>query len=239
MAASLFISHAAADAKVAAELCRALEGRGFSCWLASRDVAPGENFQAAIVRAIRLARMLLLVFTGAANGLDEVAKELALASQARLQVAPLKVEDVSPSDALAYEFATRQWIDFHADWPRAIEQLCRHVSGVLGSEDEPLAGSPASAPPRPPPQPVAPPTAPAAPTSVDLSRSAPQATPRARAMSPIRLLILMIIAFAIAITVVAPRLRRLMAPATMGGTVPANAAAAPGPANAANAEVPF
>jgi hypothetical protein len=151
MAGSLFISHASGDAKVAAELCDALEGRGFDCWLASRDVAPGENFQVAIVRAIRGARMLLLVFTGAANSSDEVAKELALASQAKIPVVPLKVEDVAPSEALAYEFATRQWIDFHTDWTRAVEQLARHVSNALGIEatTAPPSAAPA-APPSPP-----------------------------------------------------------------------------------------
>ena len=54
MSASVFISYASQDQKVANTLCKALEGRGFSCWIASRNIAPGENFQIAIVRAIRI-----------------------------------------------------------------------------------------------------------------------------------------------------------------------------------------
>ena len=123
MTASLFISHATQDAEVAGRLCAAMEGRGFSCWIASRDVAPGENFQVAIVRAIRAARIMLLVFTNAANSSDEVAKELALASQNKMIVVPLRVQNVAPSETFAYEFATRQWIDFHTDWGAAVEQL--------------------------------------------------------------------------------------------------------------------
>jgi hypothetical protein len=148
MSASLFISHATQDARVAARLCEAMEARGFSCWIASRDIAPGENFQVAIVRAIRGAKIMLLVFTTAANGSDEVAKELALASQAKMIVVPLRVENVAPSETFAYEFATRQWIDFHTDWAAAAEQLARYIGGVLSAEPKP-AEAVIFAPPRP------------------------------------------------------------------------------------------
>jgi hypothetical protein len=153
MSASLFISHATGDAKAAQALCQALEAKGFSCWIASRDIAPGENFQVAIVRAIRSAKMMLLVFTSAANSSEEVAKELALASQNRLTVVPLRVENVAPSETFAYEFATRQWIDFHTDWGKAVEQLSRFIGGVLSAEPKAeSAEPPVLAPPMPAPR---------------------------------------------------------------------------------------
>jgi hypothetical protein len=58
-------------------------------------------------------------------------KELALASQQRLIVIPLRVEDVTPGDAFTYEFATRQWIDVFADWESSIDQLCRRITRAL------------------------------------------------------------------------------------------------------------
>ncbi|MEJ0065673.1 MAG: toll/interleukin-1 receptor domain-containing protein [Caulobacteraceae bacterium] len=82
MSASIFISYASQDQKVATTLCKALEGRNFKCWIAARDIAPGENFQIAIVRAIRAAKIMLLVFTGNSNNSDEMAKELALPARA-------------------------------------------------------------------------------------------------------------------------------------------------------------
>src|ERR1700741_4639334 len=125
MDASIFISFASQDRKVASTLCKALESRGFKCWISSRDILPGENFQIAIVRAIRNAKIMLLVFTANSNNSDEMNKELALASQNKLMVVPLRIEDVTPNDAFAYEFATRQWIDFFADWEAAIQQLAQ------------------------------------------------------------------------------------------------------------------
>ena len=145
MAASIFISFAGADLKTATEICQALEARGFSCWLAHRDIPAGENFQIAIVRAIRAAQAMVLLYTQHANHSDEVAKELALASQSRLRVAPLRLEAVIPNEALAYEFATRQWIDFTGDREAAMALLCQRLTVMLA--DETAVEAPMIAPP--------------------------------------------------------------------------------------------
>jgi hypothetical protein len=147
MSASIFISFASQDLKVANTLCKALESRGFKCWIASRDIAPGENFQIAIVRAIRNAKIMLLVFTGNSNNSDEMAKELALASQSKLIVVPLRIDDVRPNEAFSYEFATRQWIDFFADWETAIEQLAQRIGMALGDGANAAPPEPAAVPP--------------------------------------------------------------------------------------------
>jgi len=134
MSADIFISFASQDAKVASTICAAIENRGFNCWLSTRNILPGENFQSAIVRAIRSAKVMLLVFTANSNRSDEMTKELALASQQKLMVVPLRVENVTPSDAFAYEFATRQWIDLFADWEQAMNNLSTRLSAALDDD---------------------------------------------------------------------------------------------------------
>ncbi len=183
MSANIFISFAGQDLKVAFTLCKALESRGFKCWISSRDILPGENFQVAIVRAIRTAKMMLLVFTGNSNNSEEMTKELALASQHKLIVVPLRIEDVAPNDAFAYEFATRQWIDFFADWETAINQLSERIAQAIPVEAgaAPLAAAPEPLPPpNPHVEPVAVPPAepaPAAPVAVAPVVAAPPAAP--------------------------------------------------------------
>ncbi|MDP3660684.1 toll/interleukin-1 receptor domain-containing protein [Phenylobacterium sp.] len=145
MSASIFISFASKDVKVATTLCSALESRGFACWISARDIQPGENFQVSIVQALRRAKIMLLVFTANSNTSEEMTKELALASQQKLIVIPLRIEDVTPNDAFAYEFATRQWIDVFSDWESSIDQLCRRIGRAL--EGHPVeAPSQAAAP---------------------------------------------------------------------------------------------
>ena len=129
--ASIFISHASRDRRIAETICSALENRGLRCWLANRNVAGGENFQEAVVRAIRSAKVMLLIFTANANDFDEVKKELVLASQNRLIVISLRVEDITPDDAFAYELATRQWIEMFDDWERGLERLVTRLAFVL------------------------------------------------------------------------------------------------------------
>ena len=99
------------------------ENRGLACWISSRDVKPGQNFQEQIVKAIRAAKIMVLVFTANANNSNEIKKELALASQNNLIVIPVRIEDVPPNEAFAYEFATRQWIDAFDDWENSIARL--------------------------------------------------------------------------------------------------------------------
>jgi len=143
VSATIFISYSSKDQDIAETICRALEARGLACWIACRDVHAGENFQEAIVRALRAARVMLLVFTSNANNSDEIKKELVLAGRHQVTVVPVRVEDVAPNDAFAYEFATRQWVDLFKDWEKEIELLATRVSHALATA-KPAAAEPAT-----------------------------------------------------------------------------------------------
>ena len=149
MAKPVFISYSSKDGKIAASICSALEARGHRCWMSSRDVRPGENFQGAIVRAIREARVMVMVFSSNANNSDEIKKEMALASHSRLMVIPVRAEDVLPSEDFTYELATRQWIDMFDDWEQAIEQLGAQIDLAVPREDGAPQLSASSTPPNP------------------------------------------------------------------------------------------
>ena len=129
-APAVFFSFSSKDQKIAETICAALEARGFSCWLATRDVKPGANYQSSIVRAIKAAKVLVLVFSANTNQSDEIKKELSLASRQRMPVIPVRVEDVLPDEGLSYELATRQWIDLFADWETAMSRLAEQISLV-------------------------------------------------------------------------------------------------------------
>ena len=141
--APVFISYATADRKQALQVCRAIERRGAKCWISTRDVAPGENYQEAIVRSLRASRAMVLVFSESANNSDEIKKELSLASRYHVPVMALRIEDVEPSDAFAYELSTRQWIDAFSGWDRSIDSLVHRLGELSGS---PPPGSMPSSP---------------------------------------------------------------------------------------------
>src|SRR4051794_22413256 len=127
MAAPIFVSHSSKDHKLAMTIAAALERRGHACWISSRDIGAGENFQEAIVGAIRATRAMVLVFSRSANDSAEIKKELALASEHGIIVIPVRAEKVIPTGAFEYELATRQWVDLFENWEQAIERLCEQI----------------------------------------------------------------------------------------------------------------
>jgi hypothetical protein len=119
----IFIAYSSKDQEVARTICTALENRGLACWISLRNIKAGENYGEQILKAIRAAKIMVLVFTTHANNSKEIKKELALANQNNLVVIPVRIEDVTPNEVFAYEFATQQWIDFFDDWENSIARL--------------------------------------------------------------------------------------------------------------------
>jgi hypothetical protein len=132
MAHDVFISHASTDKPAADAACAALEARGIRCWIAPRDVKPTESWAAAIVDAIRGARIFLLVFTRNANESEHVQREVERAANSRKQLLTLRMEDVSPAAALEYYLNTPHWLDaITPPFEAHLDMLADACAGVL------------------------------------------------------------------------------------------------------------
>ena len=134
MNAPVFVSYSSKDQEAAETICSELESRQLKCWIATRDIDPGDNFQEAITKAIRNAKVMILIFTKNSNDSGEIKNELALASQHQLAIIPVRVDDVTPNDALAYALATRQWIDLFRDSKAAIDRLASRAAAIASIE---------------------------------------------------------------------------------------------------------
>ncbi len=86
--------------------------------------------------AIRTVPVMVLIFTNNANASDEIKKEVAIASLNRVTVIPVRMKETVPSDAFAYELATRQWIDVSDDWEESLERLIDHLKGAISAKSE-------------------------------------------------------------------------------------------------------
>lgn len=123
-----FISHSSADSAIANSIVEALESRGVRCWVAPRDVRAGFDFQAEIVTALESARCLILLFSTRANDSEHVHREVLLADNAKTPVYPVRIEDATPSGALKYQLANRQYIDYFADKKRVLDTLVGRIA---------------------------------------------------------------------------------------------------------------
>ncbi len=171
MAHDVFISYSQRDKATADAVCHALEADGTRCWIAPRDVSPGLSWKQSIVDAIREARMMVLIFSGEANGSPQVRREVDIAFESGHPILPFRIEDVEMNTDLYYCIAARHWLDALTD-PKDehIEKLVVSVRGLVSEERAPsLAGSPPTTPPdgaeaSQGPAPEAPPSRPSAPS---------------------------------------------------------------------------
>src|SRR2546423_247303 len=111
MAHDVFISYAHQNKTIADAICGSLECRGIRCWIAPRDVQPGQSWGGAIIAAIRNSRVMVLVFSESSNRSPQVLREVERAVNRGIAVIPFRVEDIAPSDDFEYFISTQHWLD--------------------------------------------------------------------------------------------------------------------------------
>ncbi|HEY0073675.1 MAG TPA: toll/interleukin-1 receptor domain-containing protein [Abditibacteriaceae bacterium] len=106
----VFISYATENQDVADKACDFLENNGVRCWIATRDIHIGQDYDGKIVEAISACKVLLLLFASHSNESDDVKTELALAASKRKAIVPLRIEGATPSASMEYRLIRCQWL---------------------------------------------------------------------------------------------------------------------------------
>lgn len=127
----IFICFSSKDEATARKVLQFLEARGLKCWISFRDVRAGQNYQESIVQAIEDARGIVFLFSKSSSESSEIKKELSLAGRFNLPVFPLRLSPITPTGALRYELATRQWIDIFPDTVQALGKLAETLDEAL------------------------------------------------------------------------------------------------------------
>lgn len=165
MAHDVFISYSSKDKTTADAVCATLESRGIRCWIAPRDVLPGEEYAAALVSAVRESRLMVLVFSSGSNQSPQVLREVERAVSKGLPILPLRIEDIPPSAAMEYYISSRHWLDALT---APLEQHLVHLADTVKLLLSRMPEAPVPVPPAEavkPVPPVAPATAPAPPAT--------------------------------------------------------------------------
>lgn len=124
MVKPVFISYSTADTTTAEQIRDHLEAQGIACWMAPRDIAPGEDYAEQIINAIEGCTVLLLVLSETSNHSQYVIKEVERAIAKRKVVIPLRIHNVTPSRSLEFFISNAQWIDAWQDL------LLDHLTGL-------------------------------------------------------------------------------------------------------------
>ena len=133
----VFISYASQDKAVADATCEALECAGVACWIAPRNVTPGDFYADAIVRALNESRVLVLLLTESALTSPHVLRELERTSAKRHPIVSIRLTTAQFPPALEYFLSASHWLDattagLNPVLPKLIEAV-RHL--VLSASD--------------------------------------------------------------------------------------------------------
>jgi hypothetical protein len=135
----VFISYAQADKPVADAVCVKLESRHIRCWIAPRDVAPGQNFPEAIMEGIEGCRIVLVIFSSHSNNSPHVLRELTTAVNKGRIIVPFRIEDVPLSKSMEYLMSVPHWMDaITPPIEKHIDLLATTVEHILLPADEPV-----------------------------------------------------------------------------------------------------
>jgi hypothetical protein len=128
VAPQIFLSYSSADAAVAERALAHLERSGLACWIASRDVVPGDDFAAQVMRAIELCPVTVVFITPSANSSAHVRREVERAVSLGRRVQPVSVDGTVASEVLAYFFTGSQWLHLdRSPSPAGLDALVKLV----------------------------------------------------------------------------------------------------------------
>jgi hypothetical protein len=151
----VFISHSSKDKLTADAVCNRLESAGIRCWIAPRDIIPGEGWSSAIMRGIDASKVMVLIFSENANVSSHVRREVAHACDHEITVIPLRIRDVIPKEGLKYYLDELHWLDaLTPPLANHLETLTTRVAHILAGEQNTEARTllDRSAAPKPPPK---------------------------------------------------------------------------------------
>jgi hypothetical protein len=107
----VFISYKTEDRDSANRLCAALEREGISCWMAPRDIPPGQEWAAAIVDGLQKSNSFVLLLSSNSSAAKQIAREAELADRQNLPIMTFRLEEIQPPRELLYFLGNIQWLD--------------------------------------------------------------------------------------------------------------------------------
>ena len=146
MPKEIFVSYSSKDRATADAVLTALEGSGLSCWMAPRDVQPGVDYGEGIIEAINRARVMVLIFSAAANASPQIRREVERAVHKGLPIIPVRIEEILPSRSLEYFLSSPHWLDALGSIETQLPRLCEAVKAMLVRVAEGTVSRPAPAP---------------------------------------------------------------------------------------------
>jgi ribosomal protein S27AE len=132
----VFISYSSKDKPFGDAICNGLETHSIRCWIAPRDVPPGEDFPRAIINAINGSKIMVLIFSSHSNASPHVTRELSKALSNGVMIIPFRIENAPMSESMEYLIGLPHWLDAIAPpMDQHIDVLVQRVKTFLEGQE--------------------------------------------------------------------------------------------------------
>ena len=112
-------------------LCHLLEKRDIPCWIAPRDIRPGETYGNSIIKAIETAEVIVVVLTETSNKSEFVAREVARCASLKKRIIPLVIGKIELSRRLEPFLENIEWLRVNITKWKSIDPAPKPKSGDL------------------------------------------------------------------------------------------------------------
>jgi formylglycine-generating enzyme required for sulfatase activity len=111
MAQPVFISYSSEDKAAADQVCAVLEGAGYGCWIAPRDIEPGADYPTAILNGLQRSHAVVVIVTSTAVASPHVLSEVGHAFGERKPIIPFRLSIAPLPPQFDYFLSMSQWLD--------------------------------------------------------------------------------------------------------------------------------
>jgi hypothetical protein len=131
----VFICYSSKDKHIADAVCSSLEAKHIRCWMAPRDIRPGEEWAESIISAISQSGALVLIYSGNSNSSPQVLREVERAVSRGMMIIPFRVEDTVPTKSMEYFLGPNHWLDaMTPPLEQHIERLERAIHSMAAEQ---------------------------------------------------------------------------------------------------------
>ena len=137
----IFISYSKNDKDLVFSICNYLEKNGITCWIAPRNIPPGSEYAAEIIKGIENCKLFLLMYSDTSNASQHVLREVGRAVHRNAPIIAYRITKATPTKSMEYFLETIQWLDAPYKDCTTPTVLLKSIQNVLANEPLPVLPS--------------------------------------------------------------------------------------------------
>lgn len=131
----VFISYSSNDKVAANAICHNLESNNIRCWIAPRDIPPGEEYGDLIDEAIKRSKVFVVIFSEKSAMSQWVKGELNIAFEEQKTIIPFRIDNTPLTGQSRVMLNQRHWIDAYPNYEEKFFELTEAVTKALGKNN--------------------------------------------------------------------------------------------------------